>query len=220
MITVSEIIKRLQARAVPGSRPVSFYLGVRMGLLRDLARQLADVPIDWSGFNYETHYELNLLRGLIVAYNHEPLEHKWPFFHEYFRHAEDWSYVDSVAVTLKPKDRRIVYEAIPEFARSPYPYLRRFGFVLSLVFLVKDGPLEILWPLIDDHEPIYHVYMAIAWLLAEIFIKRRDEFLAYMATSDLDIRIRQKMVSKIRDSYRVNQKDKEFAKIFKEKVSI
>lgn len=220
ILTVSEIIKRLQARAVASSRPVSFYLRVRMGPLRELARELADVPIDWSGFDYKTHYELNLLRGLIVAYSKRPLKEKLVFYHDYFKHAEDWSYVDSVAVTLSQKDKRDIWNAIPDFARSPYPYLRRFGFVLALVFLVKDGPLDLLWPTIDEHEPVYHVYMALAWLLAEIFIKRRDEFLIYMAKSDLDTRIRQKMVSKIRDSYRVSEKDKEFAKIFKQKVSI
>ncbi|MFA5235862.1 MAG: DNA alkylation repair protein [Bacilli bacterium] len=217
ILTVSDLNERLIARAVPASRPVSFYLRLRMGPLRELARELADAPIDWSGFDYKTHYELNLLRGLIVAYGREPLEKKWAFYREYFRRAEDWSYVDSVAVTLSQKDKREIWKVIPEFARSPYPYLRRFGFVLALVFLVKDGPLDILWPLIDDHEPVYHVYMAIAWLLAEIFIKRRQEFLQYMNRCDLDVHIRQKMVSKIRDSYRVSKNDKEFAKIFKDK---
>ncbi|HOJ45690.1 MAG TPA: DNA alkylation repair protein [Bacilli bacterium] len=194
-----------------------FYLRIKLTPLRDLAKSLADEPIDWSRMRYDVHYELNLIQGIIVGYSKMPLEEKWRFYQTYFQHAQDWSYVDSSMVSLPKRiDLVSVNKAAREYLCSSHPYVRRFGYVLALRYLINTPYLATFLELIDPNEQVYHVYMAIAWFLAECFIKDRMVFEDYMSKSDLSLWTRQKTVSKIRDSFRVSVQDKEYAKRFKE----
>jgi 3-methyladenine DNA glycosylase AlkD len=54
----------------------------------------------------------------------------------------------------------------------------------------------------------YYVRMAIAWLLAECFIKYSEVTLAYMKASGLPKWTFNKAISKICDSYRVDEETK------------
>ena len=55
----------------------------------------------------------------------------------------------------------------------------------------------------------YYVRMAIAWLVAECFIKFPDEALGYLRVSGLPSWTFNKAISKICDSYRVSDEMKE-----------
>ena len=55
----------------------------------------------------------------------------------------------------------------------------------------------------------YYIRMAIAWLLAECFIKYPEVTLAYMKVSRLPRWTYNKTISKICDSYRVDEETKE-----------
>jgi len=218
MIDTIELSNRLlilSSRLIEKKAP--FYLRIKLTPLRDLAKSLAHETIDWSTMRYDMHYELNLIQGIIVGYSQMPLEDKWRFYQTYFQHAQDWSYVDSSMVSLPKRiDLASVNQAARNYLSSPYPYVRRFGYVLALRYLIKTQYLPSFLKLIDTQETIYHVYMAIAWFLAECFIKDRIVFEDYMRSCDLSLWTRQKMVSKIRDSFRVSDADKEYAKRFKE----
>lgn len=212
-MTVQDIIQRLYQLAPFNKRDhYPYNLKIKLGPIRLLSKELANANVDWSDFAYNIHYDLTLVYGLSMAYSQRSLEEKWIFYRAYFKDATDWSFVDGVAVTLPKNIGEEVIKVIPEFAKSSFPYLRRFAYVLALIYVVPKKPLDIVWSLIDEQEAVYHVYMAIAWLLAECFIRRKSEFLEYISQSHLAIWIRQKMVSKIRDSYRVSREDKEFVK--------
>ncbi len=196
----------------PEHRRRGFYgLGIKMGPLRAFALSLKNEPIDWSGFVFGDIYELTLLYGLIQAHAHMSLEAKIGFFESYFTQAQDWSFVDAVVVTMPIPELDRLIAILPRLAHSPYPYVRRFAFVLALAHIVKSGPVALVFDLIDGQEPVYHVYMALAWFLAECYIKRRAELAAYLDKGTLSLTIRRRMVSKIRDSFRVSQADKDWA---------
>jgi hypothetical protein len=55
--------------------------------------------------------------------------------------------------------------------------------------------------------------MAIAWLLAECFIKIPDETFSYMKTSKLPKWTFNKTISKVSDSYRVDEDTKKMLKL-------
>jgi 3-methyladenine DNA glycosylase AlkD len=52
--------------------------------------------------------------------------------------------------------------------------------------------------------------MAIAWLLAESFIKQKEKVIEYLKNNKLDNFTHNKAIQKIIDSYRVSQEEKEF----------
>ena len=58
----------------------------------------------------------------------------------------------------------------------------------------------------------YYIRMAIAWLVAECFIKYPEKTLAYMRVSGLSKWTYNKTISKICDSYRVDVETKEMLK--------
>jgi len=210
-VTTEDIARRLYGLTKDPAGPPPYYLGVPLPRLRSLARELAPQAIDWRGFDPRRHFDLTLLYGLILGYQKTPISEKWAAFDVYFESAEHWGYVDSVAVTLKQVPIDEVLYAIRRYSQSPFPYKRRFAFVLALIYVKDIVDLDELFALIDLDEKHYHVYMAIAWFLAECYIKRRREMIAFMERAPLAPWIRAKTVSKIRDSFRVAANDKEWA---------
>ena len=209
-IVLRDVMARLATISKSSSRLDVFDGYVKMAPLRALAKELAREDVDWAGFDPNSGFNLTLLYGLTQAYRKMPIERKWAFFDGYFEYAEHWALTDSVAVTLKKVSIDEVKKLIERFIDSPYPYKRRFAFVMALIYLTPKEPLDWMFARINGTEDVYHVYMAIAWFLAECYIKRPKETIEYMDSSNLAPWIRSKTVSKIRDSYRVSEIDKQF----------
>jgi len=209
-IVIKDVMKRLAAIAGNSSRPDVFDGYVKMAPLRELAKTLAKADVDWTGFDPKIGFNLTMLYGLTQAYKNIPIDRKWAFFDGYFEYAEHWALTDSVAVTLKKVPLEEVKKLIERFIDSPYPYKRRFAFVMALIYLSPKEPLGWVFAKINHNEDVYHVYMAIAWFLAECFIKQPKAAIEFLDKTDLAPWIKAKTVSKIRDSYRVSKIDKEF----------
>ena len=60
------------------------------------------------------------------------------------------------------------------------------------------------------NETEYYVNMMSAWLLCELFIKRRDKTIKFLENNTLNKFTINKSISKCRDSFRVSIEDKEF----------
>lgn len=54
--------------------------------------------------------------------------------------------------------------------------------------------------------------MAISWLISVCFVKFRTDTLELIKSKNLPVFVQNKAISKIRDSYRVANKDKELVK--------
>lgn len=91
--------------------------------------------------------------------------------------------------------RRGKYEATEAHDDGP-----EGAFLKSIVFGAVDR-------VVNREE--YYIRMAIAWLLAECFIKFPDPTWDYLADNNLPKRTQNKTISKIRDSFRVDQATKD-----------
>ena len=49
--------------------------------------------------------------------------------------------------------------------------------------------------------------MAIAWLLCECFIKEQNKTIEYLNNNDINLFVKNKLLQKCRDSYRVDNQD-------------
>ena len=90
----------------------------------------------------------------------------------------------------------------------------RAGLVCLLDFYVQPDFLQVIF---DRAETLksreeYYIRMALAWLLAECYIKYPDETFSYLSNSELDKWTLNKTVSKICDSHRVDTELKERAR--------
>jgi 3-methyladenine DNA glycosylase AlkD len=82
----------------------------------------------------------------------------------------------------------------------------------SFKFIDNDEYIEKIYETLNkfENEQEYYVNMINAWLLCELFIKRREKTLEFLKTNKLNRFTINKGISKCRDSYRVSDEDKEF----------
>jgi hypothetical protein len=66
-----------------------------------------------------------------------------------------------------------------------------------------------------EKETEYYVNMINAWLICELFIKKREETIEFLKDNKLNKFTINKAISKCRDSYRVSKEDKEMLLKFK-----
>ena len=87
----------------------------------------------------------------------------------------------------------------------------RAGLVILKCGYVSEDYLAVIFDRVEGlaEREEYYVRMAIAWLLAECFIKYPEVTLAYMKVSGLPRWTCNKTISKICDSYRVDEETKE-----------
>jgi len=92
---------------------------------------------------------------------------------------------------------------------SKYVYDRRFAYVFAIKF-VKFPEIPGVFRLIRQNED-YMVMMAEAWFLATAAIYFPDEVYAYLKDLDDNV-LKRKTISKMCESFRIREEDKERAK--------
>lgn len=111
-----------------------------------------------------------------------------------------------------------MYDFLLANADNPLPYARRFVLVMLLDhYLQPDYLADILRLLEAMPGGEYYVDMAKAWLLSTLFVKYREEGLAYLRQSRLDNFTYNKSLQKILESRRMLPEDKELIRSLKRK---
>ena len=196
-------------RGIPCDRP---FLGVRIPNIRKLISCIS--PSDFSEFlaNTPITVEEVIARGFIVA--RLPYDKMLDYFDSQITYLDNWCTVDTFCSALR---KAIKYHK-PDFferkvdhlLRSGSEFATRAGLVFLLTSYVDPDYLQLIFDRIEmlkNHEG-YYVKMALAWLLAECFIKYPDITYAYLKTSHLQKWTFNKAISKICDSYRVSPETK------------
>lgn len=129
---------------------------------------------------------------------------------------DNWSTTDSFRPKITKDNSDKWWDYSGEFLSSPLPFARRLGIIIMFSFTTTQRLFSIfdrLNALSDENE--YYVNMAGAWLLAECFIKNREETLSFYEQNSTNDFIINKSISKCRDSFRVTNEDKQFLLSFK-----
>ena len=115
-----------------------------------------------------------------------------------------------ISLDIKQHENEYLY-LVKEYVKSDLTFKRRIGLRILFKFINYDDYFCDIISIIDSlkDEKEYYVNMINAWLLCELFIKRRDETLKYLSDNNLNTWTLNKMISKCRDSYRVSKSDKE-----------
>ena len=124
---------------------------------------------------------------------------------------QDWWHVDQLTQFIKkPVDFDFAYEKAKKYVLSPKAFTRRWGYVLFLTGLQKDGAhtKDILRLMHDDKE--YYVQMAQGWLICDLAVFNPEVVYDFLKESALHYNILGKAIQKISDSFRFTgeQKDK------------
>ena len=194
----------------PSKRP---FLGVRVPQIREIASLVSDEKINEFLKVEPIGYEEILARGFLVARLDYPEMVKK--FNSQIKYIDDWSTCDTFCSAIS----KIVRKNRTDFFENKLERLlvdkREFAVRTGLV-LLKCSYVDLDWlPVIFDRvenlaeREEYYVRMAIAWLVAECFIKFPTATTGYLVSSGLPAWTFNKIISKACDSYRVDAETKE-----------
>ena len=182
-------------------------IGVKNPVLRQIVRDhVEDDELNLNDFDLGKYLEVDFIYfGLALSRLHT-IDEQLEFLRQHIRKAKSWAITDCVQTYLKKSDFDIFLNFFKDLHNSKYTFERRFCYVFGLKHWKNPRILEI-FPLILNNEE-YMVMMAEAWLLATIAIEFPDQVFNYL-TSIKDITLKRKTISKMCDSFRIPQEQKE-----------
>lgn len=219
LIEISETeFKKFTANLIPG---VENILGIRMPVLREISKKIA-ADVKWKDYVlYENmeYYEEFMLQGMIIGLKKkENIEEILKLTEKFIPRINNWAVCDTFCTDLKivKKNKERVWKFLERYFLSDKEYDIRFAAVLSLKYFVDEEYLDRMFLYFDNlknHQ--YYVQMAVAWAVAEIYIKYSEKTLEYINNNKLDNFTHNKSIQKICESFRVDKETKEKLKLLK-----
>lgn len=194
------------AALVPGERRL---LGVRLPVLRTLAKQLA--AGDWRTYLQEAvddSVEEILLQGYVLGYARMPLAEALQYLAAFIPKMDNWMLCDSVCTSLRFVRRHAdeVWDFLQLYLRDTDEFRLRFGVVMLLSHFVTDSYVERVLVVLDNLRPQhYYDRMAAAWALQVCYVKYPDLTLPVLQATGLDDETYNKALQKILESRRTSE---------------
>ncbi|MBR3323701.1 DNA alkylation repair protein [Candidatus Saccharibacteria bacterium] len=200
-------------KGIPSDRP---FIGVRIPKLRQIVSQIPAPK--YSDFLRITPmaFEEVVARGMIIC--RLPYKEALAQFDSQIHYIDDWCACDTFCSELRKIIKRHqseFFEAkLDNLLSSQQEFATRAGLVILKCSYLEPDYLNIIFDRIESlaSREEYYIRMAIAWLVAECFIKFPEETLYYLKVSHLPKWTFNKAISKICDSYRVEKDTKEILK--------
>ena len=121
----------------------------------------------------------------------------------------DWWHVDQINQFLNNVNINSLYE-FSKYLINNYKeeFIVRLGYVLLLKDVYKNiDYLDKIFKLFKDDDQ-YYVIMAEAWLISFLYMKFPSKTYIFLKNSPLNLKIKLKAISKIIDSFQVNDEEK------------
>ncbi len=198
-------------------------LGIRVPALRKLAQKIVK-EYDWKEFLKQADdncFEEVLLQGFVIGYAKIQINKKLEYVKWFVPKIDSWAISDTFCPTLKikPNDLPKVWDFILLYLNSTQEFDVRFSVIMMLdYYLTEEYVDQVLEKLDQISHDGYYVKMAVAWTIAEIGIKFNEKAMHYLQTQNhLDLFTFNKALQKMRESYRIDEKQKELLKEMKRK---
>lgn len=211
--------QNFSAGLVPGCDNM---LGVRIPSLRQLARQISKQNFRvFLSNNPAEYFEEIMLQGMVLANAKMPMSERLQWLEKFLPQITNWSICDCTTTTFnlkKPEEAQQMYAFLLQNTNNPLPFARRFVLVMLLAHYLQPAYLSDICRLLEEIPGgEYYVDMGKAWLLSTLFVKYREEGLAYLRQSRLDDFTYNKSLQKILESRRMRPEDRELIRSLKRK---
>ena len=190
-------------------------IGVKNPIIKKIIKEHKnDEELDINDFILGEYVEVDLIYFGLAISRLNSIDEQLAFLKSKIKLAKSWMITDCVSSFLKKMTFKQFYNFFIHSYKSKYTYERRMAYVLGLK-QYKDERILSLLPLFKNDEE-YMVMMSQAWLLSNIAINYKDEIYNYLH-SCIDETLKRKTISKIIDSFRFSEKDKELFKSLRNK---
>lgn len=214
-MTENDIINRLfslrdegygafQAALVP-TVPAERIIGVRLPLLRKLAKELSATPAAALFLEHLPHryYDEDMLHALMLngEKDMELLKNRLGAFLPF---VDNWAVCDTLMPQSFAKRKEEALELARECLGSPREYTVRFGLrILMSHFLTPETAEEALSLAVRVRREEYYIRMMQAWLYATAFAKCPEQAFRVLEGADIDKEVASMTYRKCRESRRV-----------------
>ncbi len=213
-----EKYQKFNSGLIPGSDPI---LGVRIPMLRDLAKQIARE--DWRTYlkgAQDTSYEEICLQGFVIGYAKADIEELLSYAAAFIPKIHDWSVNDGFCATFKiaRKHRERVWDFLMQYKDSEHEFEQRVVAVMLMNHFLEKEYIDRVLTVWDElkHEG-YYCRMGVAWGIATAYAKFPEETHAFLLENHLDDVTYNKAIQKMIESYRISAEDKEVLRAMKRK---
>lgn len=193
------------------------YLSLSVPKCKIIAKELAKSNYKEIFSEENTFYEEKFIKALMIGYLKLPFKEVIEILKEYVKEFDNWGIVDCTVGTLKifKKNLDEGLDFIDYCFNLNMTYSIRFAYVLLLSYYLDQKYLDYIFTKIrNEKSNEYHVKMAVAWLISYLYVKFPGETLK-LFDGTLDKFTNNKAISKIRESFRVSDNDKEMIKQYR-----
>lgn len=213
-----EAYREFTMKGIPSERP---FVGVRIPIIREIVSRVPKDRIMKLIQVEPITIEEVLARGMMIC--RLPYDEMLKEFDSQIVYIDNWCTCDifcsGVSKLIKKHREEFLNEKVERLLSSNSEFSVRVGLVLLKASYVDADYLNVIFDRVEKlaKRNDYYVKMAIAWLVAECFIKYPAATAGYLAASNLPKWTFNKTISKICDSYRVEPEEKELLKKMRKK---
>ncbi|MBR3256078.1 DNA alkylation repair protein [Candidatus Saccharibacteria bacterium] len=212
--------REFSMKGIPSERP---FIGVRIPLIRKVVAKVPDKKIVELLKVEPVAIEEVLARGMLICrlpYDEVVSLHdndkSW--FNSQIEYIDNWCTCDifcsGICRKIKKHQENFLESKIDELLNAADEFAVRAGLVMLKCGYISEDYLAVIFDRVERlaEREEYYIRMAIAWLIAECFVKFPEATLAYIKVSKLPKWTFNKTISKICDSYRVGEDAKALLK--------
>jgi len=177
-------------------------IGVRVPILRKLVKAYChDENLSLKDFELGKYLEVDFSYFAIGLLRCKTAAEQLIFLRQNLYYAKSWMITDMIPSFLRGMSFEDFWLFFLDTHANKHIYTRRFAYVFALKFYRDQRILDVL-PYVKLNEE-YMVCMGQAWLLATVAIRFSQAVFDFLCDS-ADANLKKKTISKIRDSYRID----------------
>lgn len=200
------------AKLTPGFPP-SHFIGVRVPLLRTIARSFAKEEAASQRFLSHlphSYYEEDMLHGMLISLVKD-YDRCLDLTDRFLPYVDNWAVCDTLSPKVFAKHKAQLFENILRWSSSSHTYTCRFGLRMLMTHFLDDSFsadfLEIPAAIRSEE---YYVKMMVAWFFATALAKQWEATLPYLENRQLDPWTHRKTIQKAIESYRIPPERKDY----------
>lgn len=203
--------KKFSASLIPG---VENLLGIRIPILRDMAKKLAKE--DWKGcMEWEDllYFEETMLQGLVLGYAKAPVWEILEYARKFIPKIDNWSVNDSFCSNFKiaRKEPQKVWDFLMTYKNSQDEFEVRVVAVMLMNHFLDDSHIDDVLEVLGELKIVgYYTSMGVAWAYATAWAKYPEKTKKYLREHPIDVETYHKTLRKCLESYRISDEDKEW----------
>lgn len=210
--------RKFSSGLLPGTETI---LGVRLPALRSLAKKLARQ--DWRenlSQIADDSFEEIMLQGMMIGYVDCPTDKRLELIRRFVPKIDNWSVCDSFCSGLKfvKSEQERVWRFLQLYLTSKLEFEQRFGAVMLLDYYIDDEWLDHTLSALEQlSAEKYYAQMAVAWAMAECYLRFPERVLPVLKEARLAPEIQQKALQKIIESRKISPDTRDAIRALKKK---